>query len=165
LLYSESDGSRLDNGSLEITTEAYITSISPLTGSVLGGTLVTITGENFSDVKTDNPVLVGDLLCEVESTSSTQIVCRIEKRDVTIVKEDEIIAQTPFNGEVDVFLKVAESADCRAESCTFVYIEPPNSITKVSVTFDFTLGTHIVSVEGEGFDQLSDVSASLDGFT
>jgi hypothetical protein len=48
-----------------------VTSISPLTGSKYGGALITITGENFSDDKLDNPVMIGKEYCFVQTTSAT----------------------------------------------------------------------------------------------
>ena len=53
-----------------------ITGFSPTEGSLYGGTLITITGGHFSDLKTDNPVKIGydylngvDHYCYVESTT------------------------------------------------------------------------------------------------
>ncbi len=49
-----------------------VTSYSPATGSLNGGTLITINGFNFSDGEiTDNPVRVGYTDCLVQSTSNT----------------------------------------------------------------------------------------------
>jgi hypothetical protein len=45
---------RTDDLILDVNT--YVTSITPLTGSIYGGTLLTITGGIFGDLKTDNPV-------------------------------------------------------------------------------------------------------------
>jgi hypothetical protein len=42
-----------------------------------GGTLVTITGINFSTDPLDNPVKVGSNYCYVITSSPTQITCRI----------------------------------------------------------------------------------------
>lgn len=68
---------RIDKAPLAIEVISKITGISPLSGSYLGGSLVTIDGENFSDDPYDNPVKVGDNYCLVETTSPTQITCRI----------------------------------------------------------------------------------------
>ena len=46
----------IDTSGIIFTVGAYMTSISPDSGSRLGGTLVTITGENFGSEITDNPV-------------------------------------------------------------------------------------------------------------
>ena len=73
-LSSKSQG-RLDSLDLQITTSATVTSISPNEGSALGGTIVTITGENFSYKDTSNPVLIGDVPCIIWSSTPTEIVC------------------------------------------------------------------------------------------
>jgi hypothetical protein len=65
---------------LSITVGAKITDIQPRSGSIYGGTIVTITGENFSEVATDNPVLIGDSECLVYESSPTQIKCQVERR-------------------------------------------------------------------------------------
>lgn len=52
-------------GPFTLTTKLQVDSISPLQGSVLGGTLLTITGAHFGEVATDNPVKVGDNYCLV----------------------------------------------------------------------------------------------------
>ena len=56
---------------LVLDVHASVTSVSPLTGSTLGGTLITITGENFSNDHLDNPVKIGDDYCYVLSSSVT----------------------------------------------------------------------------------------------
>lgn len=56
-----------------------ITSISPTTGSYFGGTLLTLTGINFSPAYSDTLAYVGDKLnnfCLIESITETQIKCR-----------------------------------------------------------------------------------------
>lgn len=73
----------LDTEALTLTVESYVSSITPLTGSIYGGTLLTITGKNFGTVATDNPVelfLQGkpSTKCYVQETSATQIKCRID---------------------------------------------------------------------------------------
>jgi hypothetical protein len=39
-----------------LDVSSKVTNVSPLVGSIYGGTLVTITGSNFGTQKTDNPV-------------------------------------------------------------------------------------------------------------
>lgn len=46
----------VDTSSLTLDVNAYVTSVSPTTISMYGGTLMTITGSNFGTEKTDNPV-------------------------------------------------------------------------------------------------------------
>lgn len=62
---------RLTNSNLALKVESKVTSISPVSGSMYGGTLVTIIGTNFSTNPLDNPVKIGDNYCLVETTSAT----------------------------------------------------------------------------------------------
>jgi len=60
---------RIDMSPLTLTVESTVTAISHTSGSLLGGTLLTIDGTNFSNDPLDNPVKVGDYNCLVESTT------------------------------------------------------------------------------------------------
>jgi len=44
---------RIDTSAVTLTTSSTVTSITPKTGSVYGGTLLTIQGTNFSTTKLD----------------------------------------------------------------------------------------------------------------
>ena len=73
------DIGRIDQSALELTVEGRVSGVTPLTGSYLGGTLITITGVNFSNDKYDNPVKAGDYWCDVQTTNPTQITCRVRE--------------------------------------------------------------------------------------
>lgn len=66
----------LDNSAVTLKAVGEILSFSPSTGSIYGGTLITITGRVFSTEASDNPVKVGTTDCLVETTSPTEITCR-----------------------------------------------------------------------------------------
>lgn len=56
-----------------------ITSVTPNSGGFYGGTLLTITGTNFSPAMSDTLVYIGYTLnwfCNIETISATQITCR-----------------------------------------------------------------------------------------
>ena len=92
---------RIDKSQLALKVYGKVTNFSPLSGSALGGTLVTIDGENFSTDPLDNPVKVGKQYCLVETSTPTQIVCRtMETGSVTEVPDAEVI----------VFLRTSEEA-------------------------------------------------------
>jgi hypothetical protein len=63
---------------LQLSVSSKITAVSPLSGSIYGGALVTITGENFSNEPLDNPVKIGNNYCYVITSSPTQITCRTD---------------------------------------------------------------------------------------
>lgn len=76
-LFIEGPDGRVGGPPLLLTTVIGVDSISPLQGSVLGGTLLTINGAHFGEEATDNPVKVGDHYCLIEDTSDSEIKCRI----------------------------------------------------------------------------------------
>ena len=91
-----------------------VTSVSPMSGSIYGGTLLTIQGTNFGNVATDNPVSIvyngalGATPCFVQTTSVNQITCRVD---------DSITKENGNAGEVVVFLKTSEEAQCADTVC------------------------------------------------
>lgn len=74
----------LEMTGITLTVGSNVTSITPMAGSIYGGTLITITGTNFGKEFTDNPVqistlgAVGSIDCFLQSISETQITCRVD---------------------------------------------------------------------------------------
>ncbi|XP_043545298.1 fibrocystin-L-like [Chiloscyllium plagiosum] len=60
-------------------TYAEVTGIYPSDGSVEGGTLLTVTGRFFDETDAPARVTVGGQSCEVQSVSTTQIICQTPK--------------------------------------------------------------------------------------
>ena len=56
---------------LTLHVGASVTDFQPRSGSIFGGTLITITGENFSSNPLDNPVNIAWDHCEIISSSPT----------------------------------------------------------------------------------------------
>lgn len=104
---TEADGALSE---LDFEVVADVTSISPISGSASGGTLMTITGRNFSTDPIDNPVKFGAAKCLVESSTKTEIKCRIEKT----TQEEQLSVKTL------VFLKTSEEAKCSGP-CDFTW--------------------------------------------
>lgn len=105
---------RLDSDPLNLTVGSSVLTITPRQGSLEGGTLLTITGENFSNDALDNPVKVGDHYCYVVTSTPTEITCRISITAGT--------TQTAETVEVIVFLKTSEEAVCATGTdCNFAY--------------------------------------------
>ncbi|KAM8840499.1 PKHD1 like 1, tandem duplicate 1 isoform 3-T3 [Spinachia spinachia] len=63
-------------------TFAEVTGVSPSTGSIMGGTMLTIYGRFFD--QTDQParVLVGGLPCEIQTVSDDRMTCRVAKQEM-----------------------------------------------------------------------------------
>ncbi|KAG7457780.1 hypothetical protein MATL_G00230750 [Megalops atlanticus] len=73
------------NSSMNTTIEYVlgVTDISPVQGSLYGGTEVTITGSGFSPNMADNQVTMGSTLCRVTSASEHQLECVTEPEERT----------------------------------------------------------------------------------
>lgn len=101
-------------GAATFTYEIGVTSISPLTGSINGGTILTITGNNFSPDPTENQVFIGSAVnwfCEIITSSATQIQCRTPPIHPS---------ETALNQTVDVYGRITVQANCTG-SCVFTY--------------------------------------------
>lgn len=145
---------RIDQNPLVLTVEGRITSFSPASGSALGGTLITIDGVNFSDDPLDNPVKVGNNYCLVQTTSSSQITCRVMETGTS----------QPSSTNILVFLRTSEEAQ-NDGSDAFEFVTPLETITSVTNSFDSSLNAVVVTVTGTGFpaDNTAGVSLHLDG--
>ncbi|XP_052063080.1 fibrocystin-L-like [Mytilus californianus] len=94
----------------EIEYLLKITNVFPQSGSLFGGTRVTITGVGLSTNTSLTEVKVGNTLCDVESASDTQIECTIQDTgDVVEITNQGIhkvhgkgYAWTPKNANVKV---------------------------------------------------------------
>jgi len=71
---------RFDCSGVVLRTIGVVTAFSPSQGSLHGGTLVTVTGYNFSTDIQDNPIRIGNTDCLVLSSSNTEIKCRTTPR-------------------------------------------------------------------------------------
>jgi hypothetical protein len=58
-------------------TAREITNVFPASGSLRGGTELTVTGQGFSTVSSQNKVRVGNHDCDVQSSTSTELKCVI----------------------------------------------------------------------------------------
>jgi hypothetical protein len=113
----------------------------------LGGTSVTITGENFSEETNENPVMIGNADCIIQSSSTTQIICQIEKRPVIDFDDYE-----SKEARVSVFLRLSDVASCGIESCDFIFEKPQAEVKSLSQAYDITVADQqIVTVTGTGF--------------
>ena len=70
------------SGSVTFTFTTAVSSISPTSGSLLGGLLLVITGHGFSS---DATVTIDGKTCAIESQSLTQIVCLVPPLETAVV--------------------------------------------------------------------------------
>lgn len=98
-----------------------VSSISPATGSIHGGTLLTITGQNFATEPQQTLVYVGDTLnwfCTIETITTTEIKCRTP----AISKFYEV--GSPVNVVVSTRLLILN--ECTG-TCQFTYVASDSS--------------------------------------
>ena len=62
------------SGSLQVTSNAALSSVTPTSGSIHGETLITLSGNGFISNKTT--VSLGGSTCTIQSISLSQVVCR-----------------------------------------------------------------------------------------
>ena len=102
--------------SKDLVVQAVLSDFTPKSGSIYGGTLITITGSVFSNDGLDNNVKIGKTDCIVITSSTNQITCRTEPRKAES-------ANNPSETFV-VFLKATEEAKCEASNnCEFTWLD------------------------------------------
>jgi len=134
-----------------LTVGSTVTSMSPAVGSVYGGTLLTINGNNFGTKETDNPVTInyngalGAVPCYIKETSETQIKCRVG--DLSEAKKK------PANQvwKAIVFLRTSEEATCVAPICKFTFTDSLPTITALAAEWDAASLSWRARVTGTGF--------------
>lgn len=117
------------SAAVEFKYQISVSSISPTSGSLYGGTVITITGENFSTNNNNNQVSIGpdkhNIPCDVISSTSTQIKCRTRVApapDPSVMQAGMVYDPEFINNEVDVVVmqKAMETAVCTG-TCKFKY--------------------------------------------
>ena len=147
----------------ELKTVIYFDEYYPISGSNLGGSLMTINGGHFGIKPTDNPVKIGDNFCVIISTSDAEIKCRV------LLEEGE----TQANEEVPaiVFAKTSEEMVCRidivelGDGCVFNYHDPLADVTDISADLNFSEDVINLTITGTGFvpDDLEYTELYIDG--
>lgn len=66
-------------------------SISPRFGTVTGGTIVTFTGEDFSDQKDKYTIMIDKRECEIQSATATSVTCKTADRPGLVKSSLEIL--------------------------------------------------------------------------
>ncbi len=121
----------------------FITSIMPIQGPVVGGTMVTITGTNFLDSVGTTTVSFGGIPATITSITSTQIIVKTPP-------------STSGPGPVDVMVTTTDGGSDTAPSA-FTYIAVP-TIDALAPTAGPTAGGNAITIIGTGFTPTSTVS-------
>ena len=101
--------------------ELVIESISPLTGAYHGGTLLTITGRNFSPNDAENIVFIGNELnwmCDLVTYTATQITCRMPGYHPDWSSSTQGVLITS---------KLIQDSECPGNNCDFTYNDEASS--------------------------------------
>lgn len=114
------------------TSAPTITTISPNSGSINGGTAVTITGTNF----------VSGATVTFGGTAGT---------NVTVVSGTSITATTPAHAAGAVNVVVSESSGSATLTNGFTYVSSPPTVTAVSPNSGSTSGGTAVTITGTNF--------------
>lgn len=84
------------NATIEYILEVH--SISPLVGSLMGGTKLTITGEGYSSNISDIEVSIGGVWCEVTTAAEHELQCTLESNQKTFTVTNQGIHQQDGQG-------------------------------------------------------------------
>ena len=121
-----------------------VTSITPNSGSTAGGTVLTIQGTNFSLIKNENQVVIGESgfdYCMIITATATEITCRVNA-------PQEVPPATP-PPTVYVLGRIQERAECLG-TCEFVFDEAKTP-TVSSITPTSAQTGNTITVNGTGF--------------
>lgn len=133
-----------------------ITSISPSSGSLNGGTLITISGSNFSPSYSDTLVYVGDELnwfCRIETITTTQITCRTPPIASSYLPGD--------NQRVVISTKLYSLSTCPGNNCNFIYLSQTASPNLTKISASSAAGAVQLTLNGSGFIVSTTCSVSL----
>lgn len=109
--------------SIESTTDSAkfnydlsITGVSPTSGSLYGGTILTFIGKNFSPINSQNQIYIGDTinnLCDIISSNATILTCRTRVAPLTAVGSPQVLYMTQ---------RVQDEAICMVSGgCSFTF--------------------------------------------
>jgi len=124
-------GSSTEGPKFTYVTPPTVASVTPATGSTLGGTAVVLKGTGFLEGST---VTIGSKAVEVEVVSETEIKA---KTAATAAGKDEVVV-----GYADGVVSTGGP--------TYAYVAPPK-VTSISPTEGSTAGGTAVKIKGTGF--------------
>mmetsp|Transcript_28304 Transcript_28304/g.25090 ORF Transcript_28304/g.25090 Transcript_28304/m.25090 type:complete len:305 (-) Transcript_28304:1377-2291(-) len=131
-------------------SKVEITSVSPTSGSILGGTELTITGGTFSTDTQQNLVYLiastdDDILCDVTAATTTEVTCVTRAQTAEMTGTLDVVVAT----------RIVEESVCGG-TCNFEYTTADTpEVTALSAS-SFKAGD-VITVTGTGFDTINDI--------
>ena len=123
-----------------------ITGISPTIGSIWGGTTITITGNNFSPILSQNLVFIGDAIdniCDMISSTSNQIICKTRTAPSEMIASPQILY---------VYQRVLDQAVCKIPTgCNFTFDNTTTASPSINNTGPVSVrASTVVELVGQG---------------
>ena len=115
-----------------------VVNVAPETGSLVGGAAITIMGSGFSPVAERMSVLLGDRVCDITSSTHSEITC--------------VTSEGGEGGEVEVMVTVNGLQADSNETYTYDAVATP---TISAVTMEIMAGISIIEITGENFGATS----------
>ena len=158
---ADSSGNSLSSPRV-FTSETTITSVSPTSGSVLGGTLITIVGTNFPTGAGDVIVRIGDNIGTIKTQEREKLEVYSPERGIADVVNDQGYFDTT-NEKIIVILKGTEEATCTTSAtCEFSFLTSETG-TLTACTTAWATDKYEVTCTGTGFDTTVDNTRVLLG--
>ncbi|KAK3107032.1 hypothetical protein FSP39_005622 [Pinctada imbricata] len=143
------------NFNLYTCSTPKVTSVTPNKGTT--ETLITVTGTGFQTTKCRNEVYFGDSKCNVQTSTATSIVCKIDPQtspSIGILNEVSLRVHNLGNGHINI----------RNPLLRAFALEPV--VTSVTPNQGSLSGGTLVTLTGTGFQgDISDISVTVGGFT
>lgn len=156
-LYLQLDSDNFANSTIQFTVEVKILGMYPTIGSIMGGTIVTITGVNFLSTQLNQVVYMGTTPCKYITNDSSSIKC------ITQVP----ISSTPIDSVQSVAVEQMiqyDSLCLDASLCSFTYSTAKTStiynIMSIMDDYVFELDDDI-TINGSNI-QISEVPSLLE---
>jgi hypothetical protein len=150
----------LDTSAIQLKAVFELLDFQPRTGSIYGGTKLTLTGGPFTSDLKETIVKVGykwweeiDHYCYVISVTPTEVTCRLPLDLNREAKEYEVI----------LFASTYEESNCEmSNNCLFTFQAAdtlPEVTAPASAVFDSVSGEYTIVITGTGF---TDAAADID---
>ena len=91
--------------------ELQVFGVFPNIGSVLGGSLLIISGVGFSNYTDDTEVYIDDLPCELMSTNSTQITCKTSAITKTVTVQPYMVGSSILWDPEVVVIQIGDTVE------------------------------------------------------